>query len=210
MINKIINIGCLGQGLMFSKWLGYHINGPVDNMQGYNFKSILNIFDGSLFDALLNDHIDFYHVREYQNCQESDDDNYLRYYCTNNNVEWNYNNYSFPTIKGHYNWRTIHNNFELAKRKEQLKERINNFNFFNENIDDNSIYLYTIADDDHHISEEDFNFTINNLPSYVVERMLVITSLRNEIPYLFLNYFKCLTFNYDILNKYNINNKWIL
>ena len=173
MINKILNIGCVGQGLIFSKWLGYCIEGPVDNMQGYNFKSTLNIFDGSLFDALLNNNIDFWFEREWYNCQESDDDNCLRYYCTDQNVKWNLFNYTYPTIEGHYNWRSIHTNFTLYKRKEQLKERINNFIIFNKYVDDNSIYLYTISDDDKNISEEDFNYTINNLPSYVIDRLVV-------------------------------------
>lgn len=208
MINKIINIGCLGQGLVFSKWLGYKIKGPVDNMQGYNFKSILNIFDGSLFDALLNDKIDFFHEREIINCLKTDDDNYIRYYCSDNNVEWNLYNYSYPTINGHYNWRSIHTNFQLSKRKEQLKERIDNFNMFNKKINKNSIYLYTIADDDKNISEDDFNYTLNNLPSYVLDNLVVITSLRNEIPSLFFKNFKCISFNYDITTNYNINITW--
>ena len=66
----IMNIGANGPGIYFSKYLGLKLQSPIDNMQCYNFKSILNIFDGSLFNAILNDKIDHKHYREIENIQK--------------------------------------------------------------------------------------------------------------------------------------------
>ena len=37
----IMNIGANGPGIYFSKYLGLKLQSPIDNMQCYNFKSIL-------------------------------------------------------------------------------------------------------------------------------------------------------------------------
>ena len=68
--NMIMNIRANGPEIYFSKYLGLKLQSPIDNMQCYNFKSILNIFDGSLFNAILNDKIDHKHYREIENIQK--------------------------------------------------------------------------------------------------------------------------------------------
>ena len=39
----IMNIVANGPGIYFSKYLGLKLQSPIDNMQCYNFKSILNV-----------------------------------------------------------------------------------------------------------------------------------------------------------------------
>lgn len=45
------------------------------------FKSVLDVFNGNLFDAILNDKIVYKEENIY--VQQYDDDNQFRYYCSN-------------------------------------------------------------------------------------------------------------------------------
>ena len=161
-------------------------------MQCYNFKSILNIFDGSLFDAILNNKIDHKHYREIENIQKTDEDNVIRYYCTTNAVFSN--NYSFPTIEGNYNWRTLHHNFETDHRKLEFKRRISLFNEFSNNLKENDFYLYTIAYEEDQLTENEFYETLEKLPKYVIDHLLIFY-MNNKIPSIFLNNFNCVSIN---------------
>lgn len=175
-------IGCLCEGFMFADAFGIRINGPVDNMHGYNFKSTLDLFNGNLFNSVLNDKIDF---KENQDPAWFDDDNYIRYYCGYEN-------------ENKWVWRSIHTNFESNERKDSFKNRINNFNEYNKNLDEYSWYLYTISDHDQYLSEEDFNYTIKHLPSYVIDKLIVITGTRFKIPKCFNERFNCIQYNFDM------------
>ena len=189
-----MNIGANAPGIIFSKYMGLKLSSPIDNMQCFNFKSILNIFDGSLFDAILNDKIDYVHEREINNCQKTDDDNYVRYYCTNIDDVIFSDNYSFPTIKGNYNWRTLHHNFEDNTRKNIFKNRIKLFNEFSNNLKHDDFYLYTIAYEENTLTENEFYDTCNKLPQYVIDHMLIFY-MNNKIPQMFLNNFNCISIN---------------
>lgn len=188
----IMNIGANGPGIYFSKYLGLKLQSPIDNMQCYNFKSILNIFDGSLFNAILNDKIDHKHYREIENIQKTDEDNVIRYYCTTNAVFSN--NYSFPTIEGNYNWRTLHHNFETDYRKLEFKRRISLFNEFSNNLKEDDFYLYTIAYEEDQLTENEFYETLEKLPKYVIDHLLIFY-MNNKIPSIFLNNFNCMSIN---------------
>ena len=193
-----MNIGCACEGFKFSQIINAQVPGPVDGMHGYDFKSTLDIFNGKLFDALLNDKIEH---KEINQCfQTWDEDEYLRYYIPRPDAEWN--------------WNTIHNNFELPHRKEALKKRINNFYEFNKNLDDDSYYFYTVSDGDSKLSEDTFNYVISNLPENVINRLIVIGTLRFKVPELFYYRFKCIEYNADITftneRTSKITHEWML
>lgn len=182
-----MNIGCLCEGFVFSQIIGAHIPGPTDGLHGWDFKSTLDIFNGKLFDAMLNDKIDYKEVNELARTDLYDDDEYFRYYCSKEDGKWN--------------WRSVHSNFEEQHRKDTLKERINNFNNFNKNLNEDSYYFYTISDGDQYLNEDTFNYVINNLPEYVIDKLVIISGLRFEIPKLFYSKFRCIYYNFDLVNQ---------
>lgn len=193
-IDKLISIGGLCEGLFFQKIFDKRIPGPVDNVPARNFKATLDLFNGKLFNDILNDNItkeEFNTYRQYYHSDEqflkTHDDFQLRYYD---------------------NWRSGHINFTLLKRKEEFKKRIQNFNKFNEDVQNgvpNLYYLYTISEYERTLTGDDFNFTRNNLPKYVIDRIIVLGANRNPIPFNFLVNFRCITYNLDLSHS----NKWI-
>lgn len=182
MIRKTISIGCLCEGFIFTSIFGTRILGPVDNMHGWNFKSTLDVFNGKLFDAILSDKIDY--KEENVNVAEWDDDNQFRYYCSKIGEQWN--------------WRTVHTNFEQKNRKILFKKRINAFNKFNKNVNNECAYIYAISDGDNDLTENEFKYVLNNLPSYVIDNLIVISGVRFQIPKLFYDNLRCIHYNYDL------------
>ena len=156
MIRKTISIGSLCEGFIFSSIFKTRVLGPVDNMHGWNFKSVI------------------------------DDDNQFRYYCSNIGEQWN--------------WRTVHTNFEREDRKKLLKKRIKTFNNFNKTLKDDYAYIYAISDGDNNLTEDEFNFVLNTLPSNVVDKLIIVSGVRFEIPKLFYQNLRCIHYNYDLIN----------
>ena len=193
---KILNIGCLCEGFVLSDMFGLRVPGPVDGLHGWDFKSTLDIFNGKLFDALLNDKIACKEINQDAHVDLFDDDEYYRYYCPREDIKWN--------------WRSVHTNFEAKDRKEGLQERINNFNSFNKNLGEDSYYFYTISDGDQYLTEDTFNYVINNLPEYVIDKLIIISGTRFEIPELFYNKFRCIYYNFNLSDPYKgeIMSKW--
>ena len=148
-----------------------------------------------LFDAILSDKII---SKEYHDKGE-DDDEWLRYYCSGDNVIWDKE--TGAPVSGNWGWKTVHSNFELEHRKQLFKERIEGFNTFNNELDIDSYYLYTIADADADISEDDFYFTVNHLPSKVVEKLVIISAVRVPTPKIFYENFKCIHYNRDLSGR---------
>ena len=196
MIKKTMCIGCSCEGFIFSSVFGTRILGPVDNFHGWNFKSTLDVFNGKLFDAILLDKID--KKEENINKAENDDDNKFRYYCTKPN--------------GQLNWRTVHNNFEREDRKQLLRKRIDDFNKFGNEINEECSYIYTISDGDEYLNDNDFQYVLDNLPTKVVEHLIIICGGRYKLPDFFNKNFKCILYNIDFNYKddklLQIINKW--
>lgn len=190
-------IGCVCEGFMFADIFGTRIQGPVDNMHGYDFTSVIDLFNGKLFAAILTNNIDKKEINKYYH-DYIDDDKYFRYYCTkDNNKPWN--------------WRTVHTNFELEKRKQSFIERINNFNNFYKELDDDSWYFYTVADGDNYLTENDINKILNELPQSVINKLIIISGLRFNIPKFFYNHFRCIHYNFDLNDNWWTNEtrmKW--
>lgn len=193
-IDKLMSIGGLCEGMFFQKIFDKRVPGPVDNIAAVNFKSTLNLFNGKLFNDILNDKIikmeqnmflNAYHSKE--QFLKTHDDIFLRYYD---------------------GWRSGHINFLLPKRKESFKVRIQNFNKFNEDVQNgvqNIFYLYTISEYENTLTREDFDFTYNNLPKYVINRLIILGADRNPILPIFSNKFRCMIFNFN----FSGNNKWL-
>ena len=192
-IDKLLCVGGLCEGFFFTEIFDKRIKGPVDNIPAKNFKSILNLFNGKLFNDILTDNITKEEFNNYRRFSSSDeqflkthDDFKLRYYD---------------------NWRSGHINFTLLKRKEQFKERIEIFNKFNQDVQNgvsNLYYLYTISEYENTLTKEDFDFTCKNLPKYVIDKLIILGAKRNPIPQRFLNKFRCITYNFDF-KEWNTN-----
>ena len=189
----MISIGGLCEGLIFQKIFDKRVKGPVDNVAAKNFKATLDLFNGKLLNDMLNDNITKEEYNSYRLFSPSDkeflkshDDFQSRYYG---------------------DWRSGHINFTLPHRKEELKERIQNFNKFNEDVqngNENMFYLYTISQFEHTLTKEDFDYTCNNLPKYVIENLIILGADRNPISHTFLDNFRCIIFNFNWSPK----NKW--
>ena len=188
-IDKLLCIGGLCEGFTFCDIFDKRILGPVDNIAAKNFKSLLNLFSGKLFDDVLNDNISKKEYNTYRQYYNSDkdflkthDDFYLRYYD---------------------DWRSGHINFELKDRKISFEERIYNFIKFNADINsgsDNLYYLYTISEYEYTLTESEFEYTCNNLPKQVLDRLIILGGKRNPIPEYFKERFRCIEYNINFEN----------
>ena len=56
-------------------------------------------------------------------------------------------------------------------------------------------YLYTISEYENTLTLDDFNYTLNNLPKYLVDNLFIFGAYRNPIPKMFLNKFRCISTN---------------
>lgn len=200
MIKHTMNIGCLCEGMIFADVFGTRIKGPVDNFEGYNFKSTLKIFDGSLFNAILSNKIDSKEYDDYDG-DDKDGDGIIRYYLSESDVKWGERGQS---ISGDFGWKVIHNNLEEDKNKIEFINRINRFNEFINKREDNSYYIYTISANDSKLSEADFNYTVNHLPSNIIDKLLIIGAVRYSIPKLFYENFRCIDYNNDLSGEHKL------
>lgn len=202
---EISNICCIGglcESFMFADMFQKRVLSPVDGVGSRNFRSLLDIFNGKLFDDILSDNffkIEYNPYRQYyatdEDFLETHDDFNLRYYSDNN---------------GDWSWRSGHTNFELKKRKKEFKKRIEIFNDFSKNIKNNSsnYYLYAISEYEDSLTKEDFEYTINNLPDYVIDNLIILGAKRDPILDIFDNNFRCITFNLNLSAHNKINSLW--
>lgn len=200
-ISQLCCIGGLCEAFMFADMFQKRITSPIDTLGSRNFKSTLDIFNGNLFNDILSDNIlkvEYNSYREYYSNDEdflkTHDDFNLRYYCKND--DWS--------------WRSGHINFELQHRKEEFKRRIENLNKFEKDVKNNNeyYYLYAISEYENSLTKEDFEYTINNLPDYVVDNLIILGAKRNPILDIFDKNFRCLTFNLDLGDDNRINSLW--
>ena len=201
-ISKICCIGGLCESFLFADIFQKRVHSPVDGVASRNFRSLLDLFNGKLFDAILSDNIlksEFNPYRQYYSSDEdflkTHDDFNLRYYCENNN-DWS--------------WRSGHTNFELQNRKEEFKRRIELFNDFANDVknNDDHYYLYAISEYEDSLTEHDFEFTINNLPDYVIDNLIILGAKRNPILDMFDNNFRCVIFNLNLSDHNKVNSLW--
>lgn len=191
VIDKLISVGGLCEGFAFAELLGKRVHGPVDNVAAKNFRSLINLFNGKLFNDILNDNVTKEELNMYRKYYSSDeeflkthDDFNLRYYD---------------------DWRSGHINFLISKRKEEIKKRIDIFNKYNDEVKsgkENLYYLYTISEFEDTLTKEDFEYTYNNLPKYVIKNLIIFGANRNSIPEIFKNKFKYIQTNFGFDNKF--------
>ena len=109
-------------------------------------------------------------------------------------------------------WRSGHFNFKLLSRKREFKRRIKIFNDFKEDVKINKeyFYAYAISEYEDSLTIQDFEYTINNLPNYVIDNLIIIGGHRNPIPDIFNKNFRCITYNINLENQESIiTNLWI-
>lgn len=197
-ISKLCCIGGLCESFIFADIFQKRYKSPTDTMTAKNFKSLLDLFNGNLFDAVLNDKIietKFNQFRSgYPNDEEflkTHDDFSIRSYCNTNNG---------------WSWYSGHINFTLENRKEEFKRRIDNFNNFTKLVkEDGNYYLYSISPFDYQLTKEDVEYTINNLPNYVVDNLIILGTNRYPMLGIFTQ-FKNISINLSLGSK---SNKWL-
>ena len=185
-IDKILCIGGLCEGVSFNDMIGKRVPSPVDFVAAKNFKSLLSLFSGKLFYDVVNDNISKQEFNDYRySGQYSTDEEFLR---THDDFYLRYYN----------DWRSGHINFTLRKRKDEFNNRLINFVNFNREVENgskNMYYLYTISEYENTLTLDDFNYTLSNLPKYVIDNLFIFGAYRNPIPKMFLNKFRCISTN---------------
>lgn len=197
-ISKLCCIGGLCESFIFADIFQKRYKSPTDTMTAKNFKSLLDLFNGNLFDAVLNDKIIETKFNQFRSGYPSDeeflkthDDFSIRSYC-NTNDGWS--------------WYSGHIDFTLENRKEEFKRRIDNFNNFTELVkEEGNYYLYSISPFDYQLTKEDVEYTINNLPNYVVDNLIILGTNRYPMLGIFTQ-FKNISINLSLGSK---SNKWL-
>ena len=197
-ISKLCCIGGLCESFIFADIFQKRYKSPTDTMTAKNFKSLLDLFNGNLFDAVLNDKIIETKFNQFRSGYPSDeeflkthDDFSIRSYCNTNNG---------------WSWYSGHINFMLENRKEEFKRRIDNFNNFTELVkEEGNYYLYSISPFDFKLTKNDFEYTINNLPNYVVDNLIILGTNRYPMLDIFKQ-FKNISINLSLGSK---SNKWL-
>ena len=228
-ISRLCCIGGLCESFIFADIFQKRYKSPTDTMTAKNFKSLLDLFNGNLFDAVLNDKIIETKFNQFRSGYPSDeeflkthDDFSIRSYCNTNNG---------------WSWYSGHIDFTLKNRKEEFKRRIDNFNNFTElvtlskkdietlehlennynynefanNYDkifkavEGNYYLYSISPFDFKLTKNDLEYTINNLPNYVIDNLIILGTNRYPMLDIFKQ-FKNISINLSLGSK---SNKWL-
>lgn len=175
-IRGIMCIGSLCEGFMFADFMEKRIYGPIDNWGCKSIEVIYKLFNGELYNAFINNE-----------------------YTTEKNIG--------PTKKetpivAHFfgdEFSMIHNNIEEQKYKDELLKRFDNFNKFNylcqNDLDNRYLYFYSPNDTDIHLDEQTVLSSINKLPKYVIDNLVIVQGTRDPEAEKFKNNFRYIKFN---------------
>ena len=190
-----MNIGCWCEGFLFCDKIGTRIKGPVDNFGGDGFNAVIDLFNGKLFDDLLNNKITKTQTHsEHFGCDMNERDE------------------DFCDVHYYDKWLTAYTDFTKPASIEKLKERIDNFNNFIDNLSNDDFFVYTPTPKDGKLTKKEVDNIIKQIPSFVFDHLIVIAGTRNLIPRCFFKKFRIIQYNLN-LNEYgnpnNIpNNLW--
>ena len=186
-IEKLMCIGSCCDGMFLSKQLGIREKGPVDNMLTLSgsILSIYKLFNGDFITSVLKDNYWFSDCNHWDNMQLCGFDGYCM----------------------------IHNDYKLEKTKIELLKRIEIFNKYCEISKTNNNYFFLLCAgwEDINVSTKDKQKTINLLPSYVKNKLIVMNGRIKH--YSLLSY---PVFNYDTdeirkpENQQDVQNKFSL
>lgn len=181
-IDKAMAIGGLCEAFIFCDIINARVNSPVDGLSADNFKSTVSLFNGEFFNDVLNNNvIDKIENPYYEGQCGLNDDKYMRYYPSG--------------------WLSVHYDFSIEKRLNEFKHRIELFNQFNKDVQNgtkNMFYVYALGGHEEDITIDEFNYACNNLPSYVLDNLLIVGAIRHPLFPLFTENFRCISYNYNL------------
>ena len=198
-ISNLCCIGGLCESFIFADIFQKRYKSPTDSMTAKNFKSLLDLFNGNLFNAISNDDILCIKDSPYRKYYASEksflqthDDFKIRYYCDTNNG---------------WSWYSGHIDFTLPNRKEEFHKRVNDFNNFAKLVQEESgnYYLYAISPYDCKLNYREVIRVADQLPDYVRDNLIILGSNRYPLLSIFKD-FKCLTINLEL--NCDKTNKW--
>ena len=195
MIKNTMNIGCWCEGFLFSDKFGTRVKGPVDNFGGDGFEAVIDLFNGKLFNDILNNKITKLQTHsEHFGCDMNEHDE------------------DFCDVRYYDKWLTAYTDFTLPSNIEKFKNRINNFNNFIDNLSDDDFFIYTPTPKDGSLTEKQVNKIVKQIPTFVIDHLIVVAGTRNLIPKCFHKKFRIIQYNLN-LNDYGnpnniVNNLW--
>ena len=148
-IKSILSIGGNCAALYFTKLFNLRYQGPVDNLGG-NICITNKLFNGEFQKTIEN------------NTYKIDDHNFSG---------------KFPYSFYISDWHMVHNDLKLQKVKNELLKRIDNFNKYIElaKTDKSLFFIYaTNWGKDCEYSKNEIDNAIQNLPKYIVNKLLII------------------------------------
>jgi len=189
-INGIMCIGSLCEGFMFADFIEKRIYGPVDNWGCKSIEVIYKLFNNELYNAFINNE-----------------------YIIEKNL--GPTKHETPIIAHFFNdeFSIIHNNIEEQKYKNELLKRFDNFNKFNylcqNDLDNRYLYFYSPNDADTNLDEQTVLSSINKLPKYVIDNLVIVQGARDNTAIIFKKYFRYIQFNMNFLSENSdILNLW--
>lgn len=152
MIESLMCIGSLCEGHEFAKDLGIRVKGPVDNLAGWGFSSIVDLFNGNF--ARTVQEKKFIPIKL---------DNEGR-----TNV--------VPVGYQICNYTMIHNDLSKKETYKELAERVVIFEDYliRSRTNENMYYLYTISDKDVNIDISEIQSVLNNIPAHVRNKIITL------------------------------------
>lgn len=196
-INKFLCIGSACEGLFMTKKLGLRYTGPVDNLGLRGFKYTYKLFNNEFYNQVISNE----YTLDSNNVWDS---NYpVTYFGINKN---------FKTADTYF---MMHNDYRLQKTRNELIKRLKLLNKYIDNAknDKSLFFIYSIIYEDEYISDKDIIETLNKLPEFVKNRLLVLDSGRFKNKCILENYFPI--FKDSIRNtdesylKVKFNNWWL-
>lgn len=188
MIKHTMNIGCWCEGFLFCDKIGTRIKGPVDNFGGSGFEAVIDVFNGKLFDDILNNRITKTQTykEHFMQCQDDGEEHCDVHY--------------------YDKWLTAYTDFTKPENIEKLKIRINAFNNFIDNLSNDDFFIYTPTPKDGELTDKEVDNVVKQIPSFVFDHLIVIAGTRNLIPECFFKKFRIIQYNLNLGDYGNPNN----
>ena len=154
MIDSLMCIGSACEGHEFAKKINLRIKGPVDNLDGKSFFSVIKLFDGTF-------------EKEIQN------KSYRKFKIAHPEL-WRTLEYGYSLDESGYT--IVHNDITQDSVYTEMLERINIFKNYVKLAEKNPnmYFLYTVSGDDIKLKEGDIQDVLSQLPKEVVSKIIII------------------------------------
>lgn len=178
-INKILSIGSCCEGLFMTKKLGLRYPGPVDNLGLKGFKYTYKLFNNEFYKSvILNEYSFWKRDNIYYNPWE-ENNHPVTFFGINKNFD-NTDNYFM-----------MHNDYRQDKVKKELIKRIKSFYKYIDHAryDKSLFFIYSIIYEDENITDNEIQQTLEILPDYVKNRLIILECGRLHSKCAIENYF---------------------